>query len=89
MINYLDILLNSFNTLSFIRIPVLILLLISLLSILLDTAYRPNIPQYPFNFFLDRLIPISALICPFEAWFTRFTLLLFIHIFLLIPLFYY
>jgi hypothetical protein len=59
---YLELFLQSFSTLSLIRIPILILFILSLLAIgvgvivmLLDKAYRPNIPQYPFNIVLDRM----------------------------------
>jgi hypothetical protein len=103
--HYLDTFFHSYYTLYLIRISILILFVIALLAIvvgiiiiLLDQAYRANIPQYPFNIVLDRIIPIIALLCPtlfiiflspFDAWFTRFTLLLVIHIFILIPLLYY
>jgi hypothetical protein len=53
--HYLDIFFHSYYTLYFIRISILILFVISLLAIavgiiiiLLDQAYRANIPQYPF-----------------------------------------
>jgi hypothetical protein len=91
------------NTIIFIGLILILfcvtgLMLLGIISVmLLDKIYRPNIPQYPFNFLLDRVIPIIMLICPtifiiflspFDAWFTRFTLLLVTHIFILIPLLY-
>ena len=65
-------------------------------TLILDKIYRPNMPQYPFNNFLDRYIPILTLIMPtciilfekpFASWFSRLFLLILIHIVILIPLF--
>lgn len=96
---------QSFIHLTYIQIPVIITFILAILAIilgviiiLLDTAYRPNIPQYPFNIVLDRIVPLCALISPtlfvlflspFDAWFHRFCLLLGIHIIILVPLFHY
>src|ERR1700761_7300003 len=76
------------------------ILFIILMSIMLflDSVYRPEISQYPFNLILDRIIPSIALVFPsiiifflhpFETWFARIILLLVIHIFVLVPIFYY
>jgi hypothetical protein len=107
MINhYINILIRAFDSVWFLRISALILFLFTMLAlilvviiILLDKAYRPSIPQYPFNFFLDRLIPLIALflplllvlfLCPTSIpWIQRFFVLILIHCFILIPLFYY
>jgi hypothetical protein len=92
------------NTIIFIGLILILfcvtgLMLLGIISVmLLDKIYRPNIPQYPFNLWLDRVIPfiflLSPSICililhPFEAWFTRLVLLILIHIIIIIPLFHY
>ena len=103
---YLQIFIQAFKRVWFIQLSVLLFFLFSILVliliviiILLDNAYRPDVPQYPFNFFLDRFIPLLALflpltivlfLCPFNiSWLEGFLLLIFIHCFILIPLFYY
>lgn len=63
---------------------------------LLDSFYRPNYPQYPYNWFLDRLLPILCLftpsiyvICFLElSLVNKLTTLLLLHL-LLILIFHY
>lgn len=75
-----------------------LILIGTIIIIILDKIHRPNIPQYPFNKWLDRIIPLVFLLSPslcililhpFESWFTRLILLILIHIFLIIPMFHY
>lgn len=75
----------------------LIVLLFMIGILLLDYLYRPTIEQYPFNIILDRIIPLMVLVLPTIfvvnfipfSWLYRFLLLIGIHVFLIIPLFYY
>lgn len=104
--HYIEIISRAFEAIWLFRISALILFLFTILVlilvviiILLDRAYRPSIPQYPFNLFLDRIIPITAIflpsclilfLCPTSiAWIQRFFLLILVHCFILIPLFHY
>lgn len=67
-----------------------------IIILILDKSYRPNIPQYPYNIFFDRIIPLIVLITPsiiisyqkpFNTWFAGLSVLILTHIFILIPLF--
>lgn len=77
---------------------VTLFLIFMLIILFLDSLYRPNIPQYPFNIILDRIIPLITLFFPsiiiyfsqpFETWFSRLALLIMIHSLILAPIFYY
>lgn len=72
-----------------------ILMSLLICSVTLDNLYRPTIPQYPWNFWIDRFIPITFLFTPivftllfnpFESWFLRFVSLLVLHIIVITPL---
>ena len=78
-----------------------IIIIFMFIIMLMDHAYRPAIPQYPFNIFLDRIIPLIVLFMPTLfivvftinvvtfSWLQRFSLLVCIHVIIIIPLFYY
>jgi hypothetical protein len=73
----------------------IILFLVFSFYCILDSLYRPNYPQYPYNVFFDRLLPSLILIFPsicvclyIPNLVTRFTFLLFLHS-LIIFLFHY
>lgn len=105
MTSYFNLLYHNIGFNSWFTLLVLILVSLAILGvificiiIMLDTLYRPNIPQYPFNIILDCVIPLLVLFLPsiiilyllvFDTWFTRITLLILIHIFVLVPLFHY
>lgn len=65
----------------------------------LDSLYRPNISQYPFNIFLDRIIPLILIISPTLlilllnpnniSWLQKFSYIILIHIIILIPVMHY
>ena len=105
IVYYLNLLYNSFGINLWILLIIVIIALLAILFIIfmslllfLDSVYRPNIPQYPFNFILDRVVPAIAIISPsiiilflypFQTWFARLTLLVVIHSFVLTPIFHY
>jgi len=68
--HYLNLIFISFN--HYLWIKLLLSLMVGLaflfmafmcIVILLDSLYRPNIPQYPYNLVLDRIIPSILIIC--------------------------
>lgn len=106
MTSYLNILYNTFGITLWVTLPLLIIsfsaiLFMFIISLLLflDAVYRPNTPQYSFNFILDRLLPAIAIFSPpslilfffkpFETGFARLFLVILIHIFILLPIFHY
>jgi len=73
----------------------LVLLCFLIFIVLSDNLYRPTAPQYPWNFWIDRFIPITFLFTPtlvillfnpFESWFSAFILLLIIHVIIITPI---
>ena len=77
-------------------ISLLCLTLVTII-LLMDSLYRPNVPQYPWNFWIDRFIPVILLIAPtivliifrpFNNWFHQLSLLILIHVCILLPVFY-
>lgn len=93
----------TFNTLTLIYIITSFLIGLTLilfaLFCFLDATYRPNIPQYPFNVFFDRLCPIIFIITPTiliyslnpEKFLTLENLLylIIIHSFFIVPIIYF
>lgn len=83
----------------FIIICVTVLFMIFMsIMLFLDSIYRPNMEQYPFNIYLDRIIPFITLLFPsiiililqpFTTWLARFTLFILIHAIILAPLYHH
>ena len=70
-----------------------------IIVILLDLTYRPNLPQYPYNIIMDRIIPLLALCLPTililslnldkdTTWIQKCAYIIILHSFVLVPLFY-
>lgn len=105
MTSYLILLYNNFGVNLWLTVLLFIIGCLAIIFIIfmsfiliLDSLYRPNYPQYPFNFFLDRVIPFTALffptiiiflLHPFETWFARLVLLILVHTLVLAPMFHY
>ena len=76
----------------------LITFCVLLIILFLDSLYRPNITQYPFSVFFDRVIPMCSILFPFfmiiffkplDTWFACLLLLICFNIFILVPLLHY
>lgn len=108
LLHYLAIFRETFFRIPIITTISLIIFLISfsvmfimIIILLLDRFYRPDIPQYPYNIILDRIMPIILLILPTVFIFvftrdvkaltlqTRFVLIIIIHLSIIIPIFHY
>jgi len=106
--SYTQIFIDAFYRIPMVTIVFLLIfstciIIISLIMgiIALDRFYRPNVPQYPYNIILDRIIPLILLLSPTSFIFfltkdietisytQRFCFILISHIVFLIPLFYY
>lgn len=69
------------------------------LILFLDGTYRPNTPQFPYNIIADRILPILFISSPIMlilylnpdniTWFEKFSYMLILHCFLLIPIMYF
>ena len=104
MIKYLYYLFtNSFDYFIIVRYSVVVVLFfynllgLSVVILLLDRAYRPEAPQYPFHIIYDRILPficlflpsILAILFPMIYLGFKFRTSYIIHCLILVPLFYY
>lgn len=92
-----------FPILFILLIPIVILTVITLvyicIGLFLDETYRPNIPQYPFNILLDRILPLIMIFMPtiiilyinpgVLSWMQKFGCIIIIHTTILAPIMYY
>lgn len=104
--SYLTTLYNTILTSNTLTIIIIIIFFLTGLSLIifglfcfLDSTYRPNMPQYPFNIFMDRICPLIFIITPtiLIYWLNPETLLslknllyiIIIHSFIIVPIIYF